>query len=261
VSPGGSRLLRRGRPPGLSVEVAGIPGSGKSRRVRALAAGLAARGVLVHQPQALLSPSTPTGLRLVRKSIACGAAALGDPVTTARIMRAVVRSGQPGPADVAGRTVQWLVAQHVVAGARRRQDVSIVDEGLIQALWSIGLRGDVEPVVRALAASPAVSGPDVVVVVQVPAELALARLNRRPSRHSRTQLLPEPARLAELQRGAQLLDHLVDWWSRATPHPPGVLSVSGADDSAADGARLVDGVRALLEAHEPLPSEDSRCTH
>jgi hypothetical protein len=257
VSPGAA--LRRGRKErsGISVELAGIPGSGKSRRARALATGLAARGVVVHQPQALVAPSTPTGVRLARKGMACGAATLRDPATTARVVSAVVHSGQPGPADVAGRAVQWLVAQQIVGSARRREGITVMDEGLLQALWSIGIRGNAEPVLRALALGHRVPTPDLVIVVRVPPELALTRLTARTSRHSRTQQLAQPERLAELKRGTLLLEHLVEWWSREVPTPPRLLSVSGADDAAADRARLVDQVCELFEREVPPRREDS----
>ena len=158
---------------GLTVEFAGIPGAGKSRLARTFAAGLTERGVPVRQPQTLLGPATPTARRLARKVLACTAAAVHDPGTSARAVRAIARSGQPGAGDVAGRVVQWLVAQRVTADARRRRAVSLVDEGLVQCLWSIGLRGDVEPVLAALA-SRRVRRPDVLVVVRVDPQVVLA---------------------------------------------------------------------------------------
>ena len=243
---GAARRTPGRRRPGLGVELAGIPGAGKSRLARVLAAGLAARGVVVHQPQEARGPSVPTGRRLARKSLACGAAALGDPATTARIVRAVVHSGQPGAGDVAGRVVQWLVAQHLLSGTRRRGGVSLLDEGLVQCLWSIGLRGDVAPVLEAAAASRRTSAPDMVVVVRVPPELALARLTARPSLHSRTQLLPEHERLAELQRGTLLLDRLVEWLPTARPSAR-VLSVSRAGDGPEDHEPLLDRICASLD--------------
>ena len=258
MKPGAAPRRSRNERSGVSVELAGIPGSGKSRRARALATGLAARGLTVHQPQALVAPSTPTSVRLARKAVACGAAALRDPATTARIVSAVVQSGQPGPADVAGRAVQWLVAQQIVASARRRGGITVMDEGLLQALWSIGIRGNAEPVLRALALRHRVTTPDLVVVVRVPPELALRRLTARTSRHSRTQQLAQPERLAELEQGTRLLEQLVEWWSRDAPTPPRLLSVSGADDGPADRALLVDRVCELFEREGPLRREDSR---
>lgn len=222
---------------GLTVEFAGIPGAGKSRLVEAFAAGLTARGIPVRQPQALLGPATPAGRRLARKALASTAAALDGPGTSARAVRAIARSGQPAAGDVAGRVVQWLVAQRVTADARRRGAVNLVDEGVLQCLWSIGLRGDVEPVLAALA-SRRVHRPDVVVVVRVPPEVALERLTARSSLHSRTQLLPESERLTELARGHRVLEGLVEWCSSSAAVP--VLDVAGDDDGARDRDVVLD---------------------
>lgn len=226
-----------GNPRGLAVELTGIPGAGKSRLTRTLAAGLGDRGVPVLQPQTLLGPATPTGRRLVRKLAASAATTVLDPVTSARAMRAIASSGQPGAADVAGRVVQWLVAQRVTAGARRNEAVSLVDEGLIQCLWSIGLRGDVEPVLAALPLHR-VHRPDVVVVVRVDPEIALARLTARTSRHSRTQLLHESERLSELTRGDRVLERLVRWCSAEASIP--VIELAGSDDAAGDREAVLE---------------------
>jgi hypothetical protein len=230
------------------VELAGIPGSGKSRRARKLAERLAERGVTVVQPQARVAPSVPTGRRLARKALACAVAGATAPGTTLRVVRGVVRSRQPGPADVASRVVQWLVAEDVTARAARHAAVSIVDEGPVQALWSIGLRGDVTPVLAALGASPRPRSADLLVVVRVPPELALARLTARRSRHSRTQLLDEPERLGELERGARLLDRLVDWWSDEWGPRRAALALDGAADDGADHEQLLDRICASVSA-------------
>ena len=229
---------------GLTVEFAGIPGAGKSRLVRTFTAGLAERGVPVQQPQALLGPATPTGRRLARKVLASAAAVVHDPGTSARAVRAIARSGQPGVGDVAGRVVQWLVAQRVTAGAGRREAVSLVDEGLVQCLWSIGLRGDVEPVLAALA-SRRVERPDVIVVVRVDPQVALERLTRRASRHSRTQLLPEPERLTELTRGDVVLERLVEWCSAELAVP--AIHLAGSDAAADDRERVLDRLATSWE--------------
>ena len=222
---------------GVTVEFAGIPGAGKSRLVEGFAAGLAARGVPVRQPQALLGPATPAARRLARKALASSAAALGGPGTSVRAVRAIARSGQPAAGDVAGRVVQWLVAQRVTADARHRGAVSLVDEGVLQCLWSIGLRGDVETVLAALTARR-FHRPDLIVVVRVPPEVALERLTARPSQHSRTQLLPESERLTELSRGHRVLDRLVEWFSSAAAVP--VFDVAGDDDDARERDAVLD---------------------
>ena len=237
----------------VGVELVGLPGSGKSRRARTLAGRLAERGVVVHQPQARLGPAVPTGRRLARKAVACGAAAVTAPVRTVQTVRGVVRSHQPGPADLAARVVQLLVAQDVAARAARRAGVSIVDEGQVQALWSIGLRGDVGPVLAALDAGSRRRPADLLVVVRVPPEVALTRLARRASRHSRTQGLDEHAGLAELRRGAALLDRLVDWWSAAAPGAGATVTLDGTADDAADLDQLLDRICAAVDTAGSLP--------
>jgi hypothetical protein len=237
----------------LSVELVGIPGAGKSHLASSVAAELSARGITVTQPQARLAPSVPAVRRLGRKTVACAATALTAPVTTARVVRGVVRSDQPRPSDVAGRIVQWLVAQDLTGRTAGWAGVSLMDEGLIQALWSIGVRGDVDPVLRVLDGSDRWHAPDLLVVVGVPPDLALSRLAARPSQHSRTQRLAEHARIAELERGAQLLDRLVQWWSASRD----VLVVDGAADGAANSDLLAQRISAAVGAGR-LPSPDER---
>ena len=210
--------MSAGVAPSFSVELAGIPGSGKSRRARKLVELLADRGVAVGQPQAPLAPTVPTGRRLARKARACGATLVTAPGTAARVVLGILRSGQPGAGQALGRIVQWLVTEDVGARAARRPGVSIVDEGLVQALWSIGLRGDVRPVLTALDAAPRRTPADLLVVVRLPPEVALARLAVRASRHSRTQgCSTRPNASPNWSGGPHLLDELVVWWSGRWP--------------------------------------------
>jgi hypothetical protein len=199
--------------PGLTVELVGIPGSGKSRLARTLTAELSGRGLAVSLPQVPFGPGVPVGLRLARKAGAVGAAALSAPRSTAQLTRAVVRSGQPGAADLAGRLVQLLVAQNTAVRSLRLPGVSVLDEGLVQALWSIGIRGNVASLLDGWVPPAPPSAQQLLVVLHTAPEVALERLANRTSQHSRTQLLPERDRLEELKRGVKLLDELAAWWS------------------------------------------------
>lgn len=243
----------REHPAGLVVELVGIPGAGKSRLARTLVAELADRGVDVATPQEPMGPGVPRVRRLARKAAAGGVEAVRHPGSTARLTRSLVRSAQPGAGDVAGRLVQWLVAAAVTSASARGSGVSLLDEGPVQALWSIGLRGDVPPVLAALdeAGQPPLA--DVLVVVRVPPDVALARLAQRPSQHSRTQLLSEADQMQELERGTILLDRLIAWQTRsAADRPRTVFTVRGSDSGAPDRAALVEHLSTRGAAGRPV---------
>lgn len=197
----------------VTVELVGIPGSGKSRLARTLAAELSSRGVPVRLPQVPFGPAVPRTRRLARKAGAMCGLALNAPRSTVQLTRAVIRSGQPGAADLAGRLVQILVAQDTAVRSLRLPGVSVLDEGLVQALWSIGIRGNVASVLAGWEPPTSPSARQLLVVLQTAPEVALERLANRTSQHSRTQLLPEQDRLDELKRGVELLDDLAAWWS------------------------------------------------
>jgi hypothetical protein len=159
-----------------------------------------------------------------------------------------LRSRQPRAADVAGRWVQLILNCAIEARATRSPGVSIVDEGLVQSLWSIGLRGDVRPVLAALERDRQPPSTDLLVVIDVSPELALSRLLARASQHSRTQLLAEHAQLAELERGAKLIDDLVEWWAACPASRREVHVVSGPEEDGADRAQLLEHICRLMGA-------------
>jgi thymidylate kinase len=133
----------------------------------------------------------------------------------------------------------------------------VLDEGHVQALWSVGLRGDLTPVLEQLDdLGPAfrARAADLLVVVDVPPEVALARLERRRSRHSRIQHLDRPERLAELRRGADLLDRLAAWWPGRPDVHPEVVRLDGTAGDGTDLGRLAARIAAAASAAASLPA-------
>lgn len=231
------------RLPGLFLEVAGLPGSGKSRLVRSLSAALTERGIPVRQPQARYGPTVPTARRLARKAVACTRVVARAPLPTVRLGRALLRSGQPGVADLAGRLVQLLVAESAVSRSRPA-GVHILDEGVVQSSWSVGLRGNAAPVLDAVGAWPTA---DLLVVLAVAPEVAADRLRLRRSRHSRLQQLPDDEALAVIRSGQKRLDELVEWWTTRPGVPGELFVVHGAEEDGDDRDRLVERVVELAE--------------
>jgi hypothetical protein len=105
--------------------------------------------------------------------------------------------------------------------------VHLFDEGLLQALWSVGLRGDVTPTLRVLEQrSDRFAMPDLVVAVHVSIDEIEARLAARPSRHSRLQEHEDPIdRRRELARGAELVGSLVAWWDHIARGPGRLIEI------------------------------------
>ena len=104
---------------------------------------------------------------------------------------------------------QWLAVRDLLAGCHRSPGVHLFEEGVLQRLWTIGLRGGHDTSARLWRNLDPARRTDLVVVLDLPATEAAARLRGRPSRHSRVQALGSDAMLDELVRGERLLDTLV----------------------------------------------------
>lgn len=195
-------------PRALVVEFCGLPGSGKSSLAGQTCRAFRAAGVEAHVIDTPVSAAVPTHTRLRRRGSLALAGLAAQPLDTARAARLVAATG-PSPRDGAALLAQLLTVQRLTARARLRGGVALLEEGTVQTMWSLALRsttGTFEAIHRELTAG---CGSDVVVVVEAPSDVLLGRLDRRPSRHSRTQRLPPGDRAPELEHGRRLLGQLL----------------------------------------------------
>ena len=214
----------------LVIELCGLPGAGKSHVAALLRGRLEARGCVPVPSNEAVGPGVPAATRLGRKLAAGLAQTLSRPGSSVRAASTLARA-QP-PSDAVSRSLQWLVTQRMLERARSRPGIHLLDEGLMQSLWSAGLRGDAGPLLALLDAHAVDwARPDVVVAVRAPIGVVLHRLDARASAHSRTQALAPPAREAELRRGEALLGELLEWIDVAAEAV--VLEVDNGDDGAA----------------------------
>jgi hypothetical protein len=232
----------------LVVELAGLPGSGKSALASALGRAAAEAGVTLALPRARIGPEAPAPARLGRKLGLVVAAAAARPAGSVGTWGAIAGSQRTGRL---ARVVQWSSTEGVLATAARREGVQLLDEGVVQALWSIGLRGDVRPVLRALDADGRVPLPDVVVAVRLDTDVIERRLAARRSRHSRVQAVADPrARRRELERGQELLDSLLAWCRTREARPGTAVAVVDARGDAGPG----DAGAVLVTLLERMPT-------
>jgi hypothetical protein len=125
----------------LLIEFCGLPGAGKSHLAGALLAGLRREGIPARAGDASIAPNIAPVRRFPRKLLAAGRDVLSDPAWAARVGLAIARAERDA-VDVVSRSLQWFVTQWVLDRAAGRPGVHVFEEGVLQALWSIGLRGD-----------------------------------------------------------------------------------------------------------------------
>ncbi len=209
------------------MELCGLPGSGKTTLARTLVEVLAVAGVEATVLDTPISAAVGRSARVARRLGLASTAVVRRPVPSARAA-AWFATGRQSPGDAASAFVQWLAVQSLVDRADGAASVHLLEEGAVQTLWTALLRADGPPAAgSAWALLPRSARSDLVVLVDVPLATASARLARRRSRHSRTQLLDPKARRAELVRGRDLLEDLV----AHCPLP--VVRVAGDDERSA----------------------------
>ena len=196
-------------PPAVIVELCGLPGAGKTSLSRAIGGGRA--GFAVTRPNRTVAPDIPDVPRIARKLGLVAEEALRRGAFELEMAHLIGRSRQPGLGGAAARWVQWASTQALMRRARDVPGVHLFDEGVLQALWSLALRGDPAATLRALGGSVGRwSSPDLVIVVDPPVELVARRLSDRRSTHSRLQPSTDDAELrAELVRGRAIFDRLL----------------------------------------------------
>lgn len=241
-----------GRP--LVIELCGLPGAGKTTVAGDLVDCLADHGVAARVVDRHLSADVSRALRLARKATTLARVVAADPgreVAAARLLG----SGQSNRRDTIALPVQWWVAKDVLARSRLLTGVAVAEEGLVQALWSAGLRRRHGAADELAGLARTAAAPDVVVHLDVPVQVALHRLRSRRSRHSRVQRLEEHEQVAALGLGDTLLRELLEQWrSRQLSQ---VLTVDG--EGSRIGAHLASTVVDLLGSIDspPPPREDA----
>lgn len=206
------------------MELCGLPGAGKSTLARRLGGASADDVVLV---DARVAAAAPLPVRLGRKLVLVGREAATSPWQEVMTARALLR-GQSGR-DRLAVPAQWLLARRLLDQAHRAVGTAaVVEEGLVQALWTAGvLRRGGPDADGLLDLASSASRPDLVVHLQVSVATVLTRLRSRGSRHSRVQHLPPAEQLITLRHGEDLLGSLLQGWQQRAYGD--VLVVSGDD--------------------------------
>jgi thymidylate kinase len=193
----------------ILVEFLGLPGAGKSALSRRVAAELQRRRLPVDEPSRPLAHDISRASRARRKSLRVALELLRHPLDGARAARILAGSRQPSAGECARLLFNWLLVTSLARDARRRAGLHLIDEGLAQGAWSVALEGRLESALALLAALPAGTAPDVVVVLESSPAAIAARLQSRPEHDTRldSRLDTEPLLL---KRGAVCVERIQD---------------------------------------------------
>ena len=233
----------------ILIEFAGLPGSGKSTVSHALAASLGRRGVEAREPSFDITEGRGKIARRVSTFGYLVRAAGRKPLRCLAAMR-VVRPGLPGGFGDAAQTAWNLLA--VTGTATPARGATVLDQGPIQALWSVAFSAngklDLGAAERWLHAFAADFARWWIVFVDVPEELALARLEQRESQISRLQDPTRPDRVADAQAALAECQRAAEQLERAHPGKVQILRIRSRHETDRD-----EEVARLVEAVAPAP--------
>ena len=193
------------------VEFVGMPGSGKSTLAHATAELLRARGLPVCEPTYVMDHETAHGPRQLRKLSYAVSALLARRRSAVAFAAAAFRSGQRHPGELAAVTLNWWYLLDVHRRALVTPGVHLLDQGLLQALWTLGY-GARHPT-AALEDAPTMlprSTRYIVVSLRVGTETALDRLRARPNGESRVDREVEAGRGGPAIARARMMADAVD---------------------------------------------------
>lgn len=194
---------------GLRVEFCGAPGAGKTTLATAVAERLDGAGHAVDSPARRIA-STQRPRRIAAKALLGARRALREPTATAAEVRTLARTDQQGLADLVRVTFNWqfvreLACRHGTGGDARAHDVILYDQGIFQALWSVGFSAADDWAAMRRLTLPAGCLPDLLVVVRADAGTLAARLAEREGGDTRVEETRHT-----VERSIVGIDHLQD---------------------------------------------------
>lgn len=197
-----------------AIEFFGLPGAGKTTLAVGLAKALTERGFPCRPLLTDAGPPRRTACERIARQIKLLGICARFPRLSSAALAYALRI-RPYRAERLSR-VAFLLRLVARAAARdtTSHDVIVADQGVLQAIWSIGLFGSppsarpLETLLRSVHKRYA----PLVVVVEVTPATAHARLVARPRQHSRLEELDSDEALARMSASAHALETIVDAW-------------------------------------------------
>ncbi len=170
---------------GVTVELGGLPGCGNASLSRRVADFLSGRSLHAREPTYRLDHGPEVLERTIRKSFHVTREILRHPGYAARSESALRSTEQESLVIMMKMLFNWLLVSSLLRQERRSPGVTLLDQGIFQALWSIGLGGRAAVSSMARALGDEIPMPDAVVVVEASLASVTHRLQLRRGHDSR----------------------------------------------------------------------------
>ena len=235
------------------VEFVGLPGAGKSEVSRATARVLRARHLRVSEPSYEMDHATPPAQRLASKLWLAARGWARNPRESRFWMQTLVAAHQDGARWPRTVALNWF---YLIGSLQRWSGVPgvhVFDQGLLQALWSIGYgarRPDVVSTGLLSRLGSALPPRALVVLVDAAVPTILQRLAQRGTGKSRLERDLVTDRSADcLARASQVLKYVEDIaWQLSHVHDLVVLRIDNDAECTlpAHAVAIADAVSELL---------------
>lgn len=197
----------------MIVELVGMPGAGKSYLCSCVAAAAVERGIDSLETTPPVDDQSMAKVRFGKISRAA-AFALLHPLLSVRLGLIVVLSGQSSFSGMFTKGIN-LLSELKRFGSRGR-GIRLSDQGVVQAVWSIGFRAK-KPVAEKLLNAVQRWLPGTLVVIEVDRGSNIEQLATRENGHSLFDRLPADELKDAMDRGSAFLAELIGYWGELVP--------------------------------------------
>lgn len=222
----------------MFVEFFGLPGSGKSTMSRLVADTLRERGRKVNEVTYAIDHRRSRSVSQLLKLAHLAPYVARHPRRALADIVRIAATRQARRVDLAKSIFNWTFISSLAAHERSSQEVSLLDQGVAQAIWSVGFAARRETWLDLLDAQAPAARPDVIVHVRADPRVIGDRLARRERHLSRMDACGREQQV--LERAAQQAGSIL-----ARLRSAGVAVVEVENN---DGEQLGSGVHQAADA-------------
>lgn len=180
----------------VSVEFFGLPGVGKSTLSNRIAEILSENEIPVEQNAYILSHQMNRLKRVLFKLLYVTKELVFHPYYTFVSIKTILMTQQKSAVDLVKVVFNWFFVSSLIRSNREYNGVRLFDEGIFQALWSIGFSGKEESLAIMEALFPMMPLPQIIIVPE--ASLATVKLRMSGRQHHDSRLEKGSTELLEL---------------------------------------------------------------